>query len=128
MDLASKTLTLVTLATISRASTLTIMSRALSSPFNPSEGYEEQCFVSFLPGKQEKNGRHRDGIFIALLAEDLSLDPVLFLREYIAKTGSLKPPSSADESSSSPLWVSSRKPFSKVSSVTLASWLRKAMS
>ena len=122
-DLSMKTLALVAMATISRASTLGMMSRCFSWAENSMEGGDPQLFVKFLPGGQEKSGS-RDGIFVAPLSEDPSLDPVVYLQAYKARiSGAMQ-----ESEDSSPLWVASRKPHRPVKSVTLATWMRKAMS
>lgn len=125
MDLSMKTLALVAMATISRSSTLGIMSRSFSHLENEKEGGDLQLFVDFLPGSQEKTGRNRRGVFVPILAEEEALDPVLYLLAYRSRVVTIKRAES--EQICSPLWVSSRKPHSPVKPVTLASWLRKAM-
>lgn len=122
--LSVKTLALVAMATISRSSTLSIMSRKFSWKENEAEGGARQLFVDFLPGEQEKCGGRR-GIFVAPLPGDPSLDPVAYL-QFFKDTF----PSEGEEQDgevSAPLWVSSRKPHNPVKSVTLAGWMRKAM-
>lgn len=125
LSLSVKTLALVALATISRSSTLSLLSRSFSLENNPNEGDTTHLFVKFLPGAKEKTNILRSGLFIPPLSEDVSLDPVSYLKEYRSRFG---PVDDTEESaSSSPLWVSSKKPHNPVKSVTLASWLRRAM-
>ena len=124
MDLTVKTLALVGMATISRSSTLGIMSRSFSLEDNEGEG-ATQLFVSFLPGEQEKAGSGRKGIFIPALAEETSLDPVAYLKAYKSRVPGTVMEQSQEELA--PLWVSTRKPHLPVKTVTLASWMRKAM-
>ena len=119
-ELAMKTLALVAMSTISRASTMIIMTRKFSYTVNEIEGGEPQLFVEFLPGAQEKSNS-RKGVHIAPLTEEESLNPVLYLLEYKKRTDR----EGLEELS--PLWTSTRKPFRPVKSVTLATWLRKAM-
>jgi len=65
MEFSMKTLTLTTLATISRASTLAIMARRFSMGNNAMEGNESQLYGHFLPRRQEKTGRFRDGLSVS---------------------------------------------------------------
>ena len=80
-QLVTKTLALVAMATISRSTTLGIMSRKFEWKKNEADAGALQLFVSFLPGEHEKCGGHR-GVFVAPLADDVSLDPVSHLQIY----------------------------------------------
>ena len=122
IDLAAKTLTLVALATISRSSTLSLLSRSFSFLENANEDDESQLFVKFLPAAREKTNILRSGLFIPQLSEDEALDPVYYIAAYKSRF-----PVEMVEDGDSPLWVSSKKPHAPVKSVTLASWLRRAM-
>ena len=124
MELSFKTLALVAMASISRSSTLGIMSRAFSYKENEGEG-EEQLFVEFLPGSQEKTGTNREGIFLPSLQEEPALDPVAYLEAYKGKVSGRN--SSSQEDSSLPLWLSTKKPHRPIKPVTLAGWLKRAM-
>ena len=90
---------------------------------NVREGGEQQLFIKFLPGKQEKTGRHRKGVYVPSL-EESSLDPVTYILAYKDR---IKESGEEKEDFLSPLWLATRKPHKPVKSVTLASWLRKAM-
>ena len=125
IDLAAKTLALVALATISRSSTLSLLSRSFSFLENSNEDDESQLFIKFLPAAKEKTNILRTGLFIPQLSEDEALDPVYYVAAYKSRF-----PSEVDEDGQEgelPLWVSSKKPHAPVKSVTLASWLRRAM-
>ena len=123
MDLAMKSLALVALTTISRSSTLGILSRCFVVKENGAEEGRSQLFVKFLPGTREKTVTNRDGLFIPALSEEPSLDPTVYLQAYKL---ALKSEGEAQEDLA-PLWVSTRKPHLPVKSVTLASWMRRAM-
>ena len=125
IDLAAKTLTLVALATISRSSTLALLSRSFSFRENSNEDNKSQLFIKFLPGAKEKTNVLRTGLFISQLSVDEALDPVYYIAAYKSRFPSVV--SEDDQEEMSPLWVSSRKPHLPVKSVTLASWLRRAM-
>ena len=124
-DLSHKTLTLVALSSVSRASTLKSMSRHWDRAANASESGENQFRVFFLPDHREKVDSGRRSIFIPPLPQGeedhLALDPVTYLLAYMEKTNPLLPTSSSPPTT--PLWVKSIKPFTAVSSVTLANWL-----
>jgi len=126
MDLSIKTLALTALSTISRASTLAIMSRRFAMDDNAMEDDQPQLFVHFLPGKQEKTGRFRNGLFVSELSDEPSLDPTTYLLHYRRRTNALLS-GTPEDLLDRPLWVSSKKPHLPVSSVTLATWLGKAM-
>ena len=96
-----KTLALVAMSTISRSSTMIIMSRKFSYTVNEKEGGDPQLFVEFLPDAQEKSNS-RKGVHIAPLAEEESLDPVLYMTEYRKRTGK------EGEEELTPLWVATR--------------------
>ena len=123
MDLTVKSLALVALTTISRSSTLGILSRHFVVKENRAEGGRSQLFVKYLPGSREKTITNRTGLFIPALSEEASLDPALYLQAYKL---SLRPEGEIQEDLA-PLWVSTRKPHLPVKSVTLATWMRKAM-
>ena len=67
----------------------------------------------------------RTGLFIPQLSEEEALYPVYYIAAYKSRF-----PAEVDEDGQEgrlPLWVSSKKPHAPVKSVTLASWLRRAM-
>jgi len=133
MDLTVKTLSLLALATISRVSTLNILSRKYEYRENPLEPGAPQLFLIFLPGTREKTG-NREGIFLAPLISSGGksfdcLDPVLHLLQYVTRTrkamltqGVILPPDHL-----SPLWVATRKPFHPVKTCTISGWFKKGM-
>jgi len=132
MDLTVKTLSLLALATISRVSTLNILSRKYEYRENPLEPGAPQLFIFFLPGTREKTG-NREGIFLAPLVSLQTnldcLDPVLHLLQYVTRTrkamltlGVTCPPDHL-----APLWVATRKPFHPVKTCTISGWFKKGM-
>ena len=125
LELAFKTLALVALATISRSSTLALLSRSFSQRDNPDEDDHSHLFIKFLPGAREKTDVLRTGLFIPPLSEEESLDPVLYARAYRSRFANHL--NSEELAPVSPLWGSSRRPHQPVKPVTLAAWLRRAM-
>ena len=125
LELSFKTLALVALATISRSSTLALLSRSFSQEDNSSEGNASQLFIGFLPGAKEKTDVLRTGLFVPPLSKEAALDPVSYLTAYKSRVATNL--NSEEMAPVSPLWVSSKKPHRPVKSVTLASWLRRAM-
>ena len=124
MELSIKTLALVALATISRASTLFLLSRDFSYSHNEEEDVLSQLFIKFIPGSREKTDTGRLGLFIPALSEEESLDPVLYLAAYRDRSSQGGVFTQGEENS---LWLSTKKPHPPVKTVTLASWLKKAM-
>jgi hypothetical protein len=125
MQLSMKTLALTALATISRSSTLNILSRHWQWKPNPDENQELQLFLYFLPNRMEKTGRNRDGVFVRALSDHPALDPVQHLQHYLQISGNH---SGSSTDISSPLWLSTRPPYQPVKPVTLARWFKAAMS
>ena len=74
LELSFKTLALVALATISRSSTLALLSRSFSLRDNPDEEDHSHLFIKFLPGAKEKTDVLRTGLFIPPLSEKESLE------------------------------------------------------
>ena len=126
IDLASKTLALVALATISRSSTLNLLSRSFSFSKNVNENDQTQLFIKFLPAAREKTNVLRTGLYIPQLSQEEALDPVYYIAAYKSRFPSVVAEEDQDEVS--PLWVASKKPHLPVKTVTLASWMRRAMS
>ena len=113
------------LATISRSSTLSLLSRSFSFLENADEENKSQLFIRFLPAAKEKTNILRSGLFIPQLSEDEALDPVYYVAAY--KSRFISETDEDGRERELPLWVSSKKPHGPVKSVTLASWLRRAM-
>ena len=70
-------------------------------------------------------GKHRDSLFVQALRGEDSFDPVKYLEVYSMRLARTE--GGEEDEASAPLWVSTRKQHNPDKSVTLATWLKRAM-